>query len=81
MKPRRLFISFSGGETSGYMTLWLLKNKAHEYDEVIILFANTGQENEATLQFVHLCSLMFNHPVIWIETNINLEQRFLLVAT
>ena len=38
---KRLFISFSGGETSGFMAQWLLANKAHEYDEVLCLFANT----------------------------------------
>ena len=43
----RCLISFSGGETSAYMLWWLLTHKSDVYDFVII-FANTGQENEET---------------------------------
>lgn len=43
----RCLISFSGGETSAYMTQWMLKEKL--YDEYLVVFANTGQENEACL--------------------------------
>lgn len=73
--PRRLFISFSGGETSAYMTLWLWRNKAREYDEVVVLFANTGQENEATLEFVHRFSQHFGIPVVWIESVVHHGRR------
>lgn len=63
----KLHIAFSGGETSAYMTRWLLDNKVHEYDETLIVFANTGQESEKTLQFVHACSEWFGVPVRWVE--------------
>ena len=45
----KLFISFSGGETSAYMAQWLLANKAKKYTDIICMFANTGQENEETV--------------------------------
>lgn len=72
---KRLFISFSGGETSGFMSKWLLDNKAHEYDEVVCLFANTGQENEETLRFVQRCDEAFDLNVVWIEADIDPENR------
>lgn len=63
----KLFISFSGGETSAYMAQWLLTNKADHYDEIVCLFANTGQENEQTLEFVERCDKKFGLGVIWVE--------------
>ncbi len=65
--PYRLFISFSGGETSAYMMQWLWHEFAWAYDEVRVVFANTGQENEATLAFVQRCSEHFDIPVTWVE--------------
>lgn len=62
-----LFISFSGGRTSAYMTKWLLENVKDVYEEVVVLFANTGQENEATLEFVDRCDKEFNFGLIWVE--------------
>jgi len=66
-KTDRLFISFSGGETSGYMTLWCLHNLAPLYKEVVVMFANTGQENEQTLDFVDKCDREFGLNVVWVE--------------
>lgn len=69
--PKRLLISFSGGETSAYMTWWLLKNAAHLWDEIKIVFANTSQEHENTLIFVERCDrelfAPLGHRVVWIE--------------
>ena len=69
-EPRKLFISFSGGETSAFMTLWLLENKREEYDEIVVLFANTGQENEETLRFVDRCDKRFGFNVVWVEAEV-----------
>jgi len=63
---KKLFISFSGGETSAYMLYWLLKHKSSEY-EIKVVFSNTGNENEETLVFVQKCSEYFNVEIIWVE--------------
>ena len=65
MKPRT-FISFSGGRTSGYMTKRLVDERRSTHD-LRILFANTGQENEQTLEFVDRCDREWNLGVVWIE--------------
>lgn len=63
---RRLLISFSGGETSAYMTYRLLTSDL-PYDRIIVVFANTGQESEATLQFVNNCEKEFFFGTVWVE--------------
>jgi len=69
-----LFISFSAGETSAFM-LWLMLEKYRGKREIIVLFANTGQENEETLEFAKKCEEHFNHPITWVEAEINMEYR------
>lgn len=64
---RRLRISFSGGETSAYMTKMILDDFRHNYDDVAILFANTGQEHEETLRFVDMCDKKWGLGVVWLE--------------
>lgn len=68
MKPR-LLVCFSGGRTSAYMTYRLLREKADEYD-IRVVFANTGQENEATLEFVHQCDVQLGFPTVWVEADV-----------
>ena len=61
-------ISFSGGRTSGYMLYKILE--AHQMslpEEAVVCFANTGKEDEATLKFVHDCSVNWNVPIVWLE--------------
>lgn len=70
MEKKKLLVSFSGGETSAYMAQWLWNNKQDEY-EMIFVFANTGQENEQTLEFVEKCSNYFGFPVVWIEAKVH----------
>lgn len=62
----KILISFSGGETSAYMLQHILSNYAVDH-EIVVLFANTGEENEATLEFIHKCSDHFNVEVVWLE--------------
>jgi len=69
---KKLVISFSGGRTSGYMTKKILDTKASEYD-IKVIFANTGFENEATLQFVHDCDTHFGFNTVWLEGVTNPE--------
>ena len=63
---KKLLVSFSVGETSAFMAQWLWRNKQNEFDMVFV-FANTGQENEETLEFVKECSDYFGFEVHWIE--------------
>ena len=60
-------ISFSGGRTSAYMLHRILESNNGLPDEATICFANTGKEEEATLQFVHDCEVKWNVPIAWIE--------------
>lgn len=67
-KPKmKMLISFSGGETSAFMAWWLHAYKKHEF-EFKCVFANTGEENEETLDFINNFSKNFKIPIIWIET-------------
>lgn len=61
-------ISFSGGRNSAYM-LWrvLQSNGGKLPDEAIVCFANTGKEDEKTLEFVRDCSVNWNVPITWVE--------------
>lgn len=36
-------------------------------DDVVVCFANTGKEDEATLKFVHDCETHWNVPIVWLE--------------
>lgn len=62
-------LSFSGGRTSAYM-LWLVlqANTAEVIARwLIVCFANTGKEDEATLRFVRDVGLHFGCAIVWIE--------------
>lgn len=58
-------ISFSGGRTSAMMTHVLLDQLKD--DEVVVCFANTGKEEEATLEFVNNCDKLWGGKVVWLE--------------
>jgi hypothetical protein len=73
-KPN-LIISFSGGETSAFMTAYLLYVARHNYGKVYVIFANTGEEREETLEFVRDCDVNFGFNTIWIESVVNPEPR------
>ena len=66
--PRPAVISFSGGRTSGYM----LKHVVEAYggalpDDIAVVFANTGMEHPATLDFVDTCARAWGVRVVWVE--------------
>lgn len=60
-------ISFSGGRTSAYMLYRVLEANNGLPDMAKVCFANTGKEEEATLQFVHDCSVNWSVPITWLE--------------
>lgn len=72
-KPR-LFVSFSGGKTSGYMSEWI-KRTMGETHELLFVFANTGQEHEETLRFVRRCDEAFGLGVVWVEADVQFGAR------
>lgn len=72
---KRLFISFSGGETSAFMLIWILSNWADKYDEIKVVFANTGQENEKTLIFVQRVAEYLGIEVVWVEAVVHHDSR------
>jgi len=71
---RNLLVSFSGGETSAYLAKWLLDNKSKEYN-MIFVFANTGDEEERTLEFVNECSVNWGIQIVWVEAVVHKDER------
>jgi hypothetical protein len=64
-KPR-LSISFSGGRSSAVMTKMIL-DRFSDGTEIVVTFANTGCEHEATLEFVRDCDAYWGFKTVWIE--------------
>lgn len=60
-------ISFSGGRTSAYMLWRVLQSNDGLPDEAVVCFANTGKEDEATLEFVRDCQVHWNVQINWLE--------------
>jgi 3'-phosphoadenosine 5'-phosphosulfate sulfotransferase (PAPS reductase)/FAD synthetase len=60
-------ISFSGGRTSAYMLWRVLQSNGGLPDECVVCFANTGKEEEETLQFVRDCAQRWGVPITWLE--------------
>ncbi len=76
MGAKNLLVSFSGGETSAFMAQWL--NNHYErfgYENIVFVFANTGQENEQTLEFVHRCDKYFNLNIHYVEADVIHEPK------
>lgn len=63
-------ISFSGGRTSAYMLWRVLQSNGGLPSDAVVCFANTGKEDEATLQFVKDCGDNWGVPIVWLEYRI-----------
>lgn len=72
-------ISFSGGRTSAYMLWRVLKSNNGLPSDAVVCFANTGKEEEATLEFVRDCGDYWNVPITWLEYRNN-ETGFEVVS-
>jgi hypothetical protein len=71
---KNLLVSFSGGETSAFMTQWINNNLKDKFDKILYIFANTGQENNETLEFVKKFSDYYNIEIIWVEALVNMDK-------
>lgn len=60
-------ISFSGGRTSAYMLWRVIQSNGGLPEDAHVLFANTGKEEEATLQFVKDCQDNWGIDIKWLE--------------
>ena len=60
-------ISFSGGRTSAYMLWRVLQANDGLPQGAAVTFANTGKEDEATLEFVRDCAEKWSVPIVWLE--------------
>lgn len=71
-----LVISFSGGRSSAYMT-WRILNDKYYTDKynIVVIFANTAQEHELTLEFINNCDKYFNFNTIWVEAEVHHVKR------
>lgn len=65
---KRIVVLFSGGETSAFMLEKILDNYSTTH-EILVIFANTGEENEETLIFVRNVSQYLNINIVWLEYN------------
>lgn len=70
MLQKQILVSFSGGKTSAYMSYLIKQSFANTHDCKFI-FANTGFENEETLEFVNKCDIEFGLNLIWVEAKVN----------
>lgn len=66
MTKPRLSISNSGGRTSALMTKLCLEQYKDTH-EIVVTFANTGQEHEETLLFIKRCDDYFGFKTVWLE--------------
>ena len=60
-------ISFSGGRTSAMMLWRALQANGGLPADALVLFCNTGKEEEETLRFVNECSWQWQVPITWLE--------------
>lgn len=68
-------ISFSGGRTSAYMLWRVLQSNNGLPTDARVCFANTGKEEEATLEFVHDCEKTWGIDIDWLEYRVD-QPRF-----
>lgn len=74
-------VSVSGGRTSGFMLACILHaNGGHLPENVHAVFANTGREMPATLDFVQAMQAHWNVPITWLEFTARKADGFKVVS-
>lgn len=63
-------MSFSGGESSAYLLLKIWASK-ERFKKLLVIFANTSEENEETLEFVHKLETEYEIPIVWVEAKVH----------
>jgi len=71
-----IFVAFSGGRSSAYMLRKILD--AGLPAGSVVVFCNTGKEEEATLEFVRDCAAIWGITVIWLEYRVG-DEKFAIV--
>lgn len=71
---RRIFCSFSGGESSAEMAI-RVKERLRPDDALRVVFSNTGKEDERTLVFIDRCDREYELGVVWVESVVNPRPR------
>jgi 3'-phosphoadenosine 5'-phosphosulfate sulfotransferase (PAPS reductase)/FAD synthetase len=51
-----------------------LTKRRGDWDEIVVVFANTGQEHEKTLEYIHACDKQYGLNVVWLEAVVNPEE-------
>jgi hypothetical protein len=73
MKPR-LRVSFSGGRTSAFMSIWIKQNLADKYD-LLFTMANSSREHPDTLRFAHEVDTRYDLGLVWLEAVVHPGER------
>lgn len=60
-------VAFSGGRTSAYMVRQIMEANDGIPDRCRIVFANTGREENGTLDFVQEVSQRWSVPIVWVQ--------------
>lgn len=60
-------VSFSGGQSSGYMLRKLIDSNRDFDKKFIVVFCNTGKEHDKTLDFVHEVEVRWGAKIVWLE--------------
>ena len=66
MNIETIITNTSGGKSSMAQAVIIKRDYGHKYNQ-ICLFANTGMENEETLEFLNKCDKEYGLNIIWLE--------------
>lgn len=68
---KNIFVSFSGGESSAFLLLEVIKRYDSKYYDILVCFANVGDEHQETLNFVFNIQQYYNIAITWLEAYVS----------